>query len=460
MLLVGNMLRMLFTMLFVVYAARFLGVEDFGKFALAQNLVELCMSLSATGLGILVTRETAKHSQWLSHNFASALVLVVALSFVAGCGLLAFAQLANYAPDTRLLILIATCALVPGAAGLLAEAVLVALDEAGYVGIGTAAESFARIALGFAVLLLGFGLWSLFVVYIVSKVAQLLFYAWLLARRLPTIDWRVSLSTLRSLARAWRTFAFENWLSTLSQSLDVLLLSVFHGEAAVGIYEAARKLIRLGAVVARCLTTALFPLIARLYVDARDTFHELNLQSTKIILAAILPVVLGITLAAPQIVPFVYDREYADSIAVLQILAWMLIPQFLNPYLSHVLFARGEQRRSLIVATIALATFLIASAMLVPNWGAMGTAWASLISATAALGAYLMFTAAGTSSRALVAMLLKQAVAAAILCGFILLVKDSGVILPLIAGGALYAVLLIMLRIVQAGDFKLLQELR
>jgi O-antigen/teichoic acid export membrane protein len=460
MLLVGNVLRMLFTIAFVVYAARFLGVEGYGKFALAQNLVELSLSLSATALGILVTRETAKHAEWLSRNLSSALVLVCALCLVAGCGLVIFAQTANYAQDTRLAIFIATFALVPGAVSMLAEAVLVAFDRADYVGIGTAVESLLRVALGFCVLILGYGLLALFVVYVVSRSIQLIFYASLVVRRLPPIRWRVSFHSLRSLARDWRTFALENWLATLYQSLDVVFLSVFHGEAAVGIYEAAHKLIRLGAVAARCFTTAAFPVIARLYVHARDTFHQVNIQSTKFILAAMLPVAAGITLTAPQIVPFVFDREYAGSIAVLRVLAWLLIPQFLNPFLSHVLFARGEQRRSLVVAAIALAMFLASATVLIPRWGAVGTAWASLLAATTALCGYLAFVAAGTNGRAILAMLLRQLVAAGVLCGFMLLVDGSGVLLPLIAGGVLYAVLLFVLRIVQSADFKLLQELR
>jgi O-antigen/teichoic acid export membrane protein len=460
MLLAGNLLRMLLTMVFVVYAARFLGVEGYGKFALAQHLAEFALSLSATGLGILVTREVAKDAQWLRGNLPSALMIVLALSVAAGCALALFAYLADYAADTRLAILIATLALVPGAAAMLAEAVLVALDRSDAVGIGTAVESFVRVALGFALLGLGYGLVSLLVVFVITRAAQLLLYVLLLVARMPAIHWRVSFSSLKSLARSWWTFAAENWLSTLYLNLDVVLLSLFHGEAAVGIYEAARKLIRLGSVVARCFTTAVFPVIARLYVDAQHAFHHVNVHSAKYILAAILPVALGITLAAPQIVLFVFGTEYADSNAVLQVLAWILIPQFLNPFLSHVLFARGAEQRSLMVAAIALCVFLVAALLLIPEWAALGAAFASLIASLTALGCYLVFAVAGTSGREMMAMLGRQAVAAAVLSGFVLLVKDNGVVVPLILGGLLYAVLLVLLRIVRTSDFKLLEELR
>jgi O-antigen/teichoic acid export membrane protein len=460
MLLMGNMLRMLFTLTFVVYTARFLGVAGFGKYALAQNLIELTLGLSATGLGILVTRETAREARWLQRHLAPALVLVMGLSVASGGVLLLFARLAGYAPDTRLAVMIGALSLLPAAISVLAEAVLVALDRSKYVGLGIAAESFFRIALGFIVLVLGFGISGLFVVLIATRVGQLLFYAALLARQLPTVEWRVTSASLRALMRDWRVFACENWLSTLYLSLDVVLLSLFHGEAAVGIYEAAHKLIRFGSVAARCFTTAVFPTIARLHVDAKETFQKVNLHSIKYILAAILPVVIAITLLAPQIVLLVFDEQYAGSTPVLQILAWMLIPQFLNPFLSHVLFARSDQRQSLMVAAVALAAFLCAAMLLIPTWGAVGTAWSALLAATTALGCYLSFVAAGSTARNVAMLLVRLAVAGGILGGLILSMRGNGLVLPLIAGGAAYALSLVALRVVRASDFRLLQELR
>jgi O-antigen/teichoic acid export membrane protein len=460
MLLLGNMLRMLFTMAFVVYAARVLGVAGFGTYALAQNLIELALSLSATGLGILVTRETAREPRWLERNLAPALVLVMALSVVAGGVLVLLAGVAGYSADTRLALVIGVISLLPAGPSVLAEAILVALDKSKYVAAGIAGESLVRVAAGLILLLAGFGLASLFVVLIATRLMQLVFYACLLSRRLTAVEWGVTLRSLGALVREWRVFAFENWLSTLYLSLDVVFLSLFHGEAAVGIYEAAHKLIRFGAVAARCFTTAVFPYIARLHTEAKDMFDRVNLQSTRYILVAILPVAIVITLLAPQIVMVVFDQQYAGSVPVLQVLAWVLIPQFLNPFLSHVLFARGEQRQSLVVAAAALAVFLASAAMLIPTWGAVGTAYASLIAAITALGCYLWFVAAGSAGRIGPALLLRLAIAGGVLSGLVMLMRGYGTVLPLVVGSAAYVVALIVLRVVRTSDLKLLQELR
>jgi O-antigen/teichoic acid export membrane protein len=460
MLLAGTVVRMVFSFAFIIYAARYLGVEGFGKYALAQHYFELFLSLTATSLGILVTRETAKDAGWLRGNLAPAVVMVMLLSVAGGLLLSGIARLIGYAPDTRMAIYVAAVALLPGAVCSLAEAVFVAFEKAEFVAVGTAVESLARTVLGFAVLMLGYGLLSLLLVLVATRLLMLLLYSLLLVRRLPGGHWSWGRRAMRTLAGQWRVFAAENWLSTLYGNLDVVLLSIFQSEAAVGIYQAAWKLIRLGSVLAQSFATAVFPYISRLYVSSRDVFHQVNEQSLKYMLAVILPGVVGITVLADRIILLVYDAQYAASIPVLRVLAWILVPQFLNPYLSRVLFARGQQRQSLKVAAVGLTSFLALAAWLIPGWAAVGTAWASLASALIALGCYLVFCFYRAGGARLLAMLARQGVATGTLCG-LLYVMRAGQLLPaLAAGAALYVVLLFALRVVSAGDVKLLEQLR
>ena len=457
--LLGTVIRMGLAFAFVIVAARYFGVEGYGKFALTLNLFEMFLSLSATGMCILVTRETAKEHAWLARNLGAALLIVALLGLGAALVLAIVSQVAGYAPDTRMALCVASMALLPASISTLAEAIFVAWEKAEYVAAGTAGESLVRTGLCFVMLWLGFGLVSLFVVLIGTRVAQLGMYSILLLRRLPRVDWKAEPGTVKSLLRQWRVFAAENWLSTLSNGLDVFLLSLFHGEAAVGIYDAAWKLIRLSAVVARSFTTAVFPYIARLYVRAEDTFHQVNLHSIKYILAALLPIVICISVLAERIVLFLYGNAFASSVPVLQVLAWLMIPQFLNPFLSHILFARHEQHRSLIVAAVNLSAFVVVAFSLIPTFGPVGAAFAVLTAAMTAFGCYLAFCVWGRNVLNLVVILLRQAVAAGVLCTFVYCMRASDVFGVVLIGAALYVATLVVLRIVTWNDFKLLQEL-
>ena len=180
------------------------------------------------------------------------------------------------------------------------------------VALGVAVEGVVRISLWFAMLLSGYGLLSLFVVVIVTRVLQLGLYWCVLARRLPELRWRVRFVRIYAIVREWRVFAAETWIATIYLSLDTVLLSIFWGEAAVGMYDAACKVIRMGTVVAASFTTAVFPYISRLYVDVRDTFHQVSEQSIKYVLAGLLPVVLCISIFADQIVLLLFDQQFAE----------------------------------------------------------------------------------------------------------------------------------------------------
>jgi O-antigen/teichoic acid export membrane protein len=459
-LLAGTMLRMVFAFAFVVFAARFLGVEGYGKFALTQHLFELSLSLSATGLGILVTREVARDRNWLDRHLAPAAVFALLLG-VSAAGLLVIgATFAGYAPDTQRAICVAAIAVIPAALCALLEAIFVAFEKAELVAVGTALEGLVRIALCFAALLLGYELVSLFVILIVTRVAQLALYSLFLACRLPRIQWRFQTGELWSLSRTWLVFAGETWVATLYLSLDVVLLSLFWGEFAVGLYDAAWKLIRLGAVVANSFTTAVFPYISRLYVDARDTFHQLSQQSVKYILVMVVPAALCISVFAEPLVLFLFDGRYAESAPVLRVIAWMLIPQFLNPFLSRVLYARGQQGRSLAVSIVGLVVFVAVAFVLIPKFGAIGTAWTAVLSSYAALVCYLTFSTTGTHRRSIMMILLRQAAAILGLCLALFVVQHTQLVLALAACAVLYAGMLLGLRIVTLSDFKLMQELR
>lgn len=459
MLLLGTIVRMVFAFAFVIYVARYLGVAEYGKFALTQQYYDLCTSLCATGFCILVTREAAKNLSWLSRNLVPIGAIMIALSCFAAVLLAIIAWLAGYAPDTRVAIYIASVAIIPAALATVAEAIFIALQKSEWVAVGIAVEGVVRIALWFAVLLSGYGLLSLFVVLIATRAVQLGLYWYVLARRLPPIHWRVRFVRLWTIMRQWQVFAAESCVATIYLSLDTLFLSFFWGEAAVGMYDAACKLIRLGSVVAGSFVSAIFPYMSRLYVDSRDAFHQVSQQSTKYILAISVPVVLSMSIYADRIVLFLYDKQFADSAAVLRVVAWLLVPRFLNPFLSRVLYARDHQLRTLTVSVVGLVTFLALAFVLIPQYGPVGTAWTTIISSYAALACFIALVMAGTDYRPMMTILIRQTVAAIVLSLALLCMKNTQLLIMISGCSILYAAALIALRIVTITDFKLLQEL-
>ena len=456
----GTASAMVFSFAFVLYAARFLGVDGFGKYALARGYFELFLSLSATALSIVLTREIAKRPSWASQYLSASVMLVTVLTLVASGILVILAHVFGYAPDTRAAIYLACLALLPATISRVFQAAFVAFEKAEYVTYGTMLESILRTGLGLIALFMGYRLQALFRVLIVARMCMLSFYLACISRQVSKPHWYFDWAFLKQLVRDWRVFALENWLSNLFGSLDVIALSLFHGELAVGLYAAAGKILGLGSVVATSYTTVIFPYISRLFEESRDTFQRVSERSLRYMLALVLPGIVTIAILADRIIVLLYTDEYADSIPILRVLIWVLLLRFFNPFLSHILFARGEQRKSLQVAAISLAFYMPICLWFTRRWGGIGTAWALLLSVCVAFCLYFVFALRGEGAMRTLLMFGRTALAAVSLGAFLMVLRDTSLIPLLVSAGVLYVLLLLILRVPSSSDLELLRGLQ
>lgn len=449
---------MVISFAFVVYIARYLGVEGFGKYALAQRYFELFMSLSATGLAIYITREIAKQREQLPTYLNAALLMVVVLTVVADLILISLGEIFHYAPDTRMAINLVAIALFPATIGAILEAVFIAHEKAEYVSYGLVGEGIFYNGLAFLALWLGYGMLSLFVVLVITRFLLLFFYIYWMPRQIASFQWNLQWPVVWRVFREWRVFALENWISTIYGGLDVIVLSSFQGEFAVGIYVAAQKLLRLGSIIAGSYTTAMFPYMSRLFAESKDVFKQFSESSLKYMLAFILPLAITIAVLADKIIVMLYTDKYLGSIIVLRILAGLLILEFFNLFLSHVLFARSEQRRSLYVAIIRILTFAAISFVLIPRWAEVGAAWSLLLTSIVAFIFYFTFMLQGERVGQMLLKLAHTLPAAAVLVIFFLVMKDLQLIPLVLVGGIVYVIFLFVFRVVSTNDLRMLRS--
>ncbi|MEZ6091535.1 MAG: flippase [Pirellulaceae bacterium] len=390
MLLAGTMTRMIASFVFVIYCSAILGVDGFGIFTIATHYLDLFMSLTAAAVGILLTRDIARWPRHLNQLLGTAVALVCLLAGLSPLIMYGISRMFGYSAETHDAMMIAAMALIPAAIAIVLEAVFVALERAEFVTIGSAIDSIVRIGLGVAVLALGYGLnglmWSLVVVRVLLCIAYLI-----MLRRLVVVRLTFHRRRAFRFIRRWRVFAAENWMATIYTNLDVILLSWLSGEHAVGLYSAAWKIVRLGTVVAKSYTTAIYPVMSRMFSQSRDSFDNLYRHTIRIMCTLALPAIAVITVIPDRMIDLIFEPEYAEAAAVLQVLIWVLLIEFLNPFLSHVLFAQGKQERSMIVAAISLSVNLVATYLLIESFGAVGAAAGTILGGFVATCCYLSF---------------------------------------------------------------------
>lgn len=390
MLLAGTLLKMVASFAFVLYCADQMGVEGFGKYSIAIHYFELFLGLMATAAGIMLTRDLARWPRHGQSLITSALILVYLLWIAVPAGLWLVGWAFGYSSDTRWALLLASLALVPAAACSVFEAVFVAKERAEFVTLGTATESFARILLSASALWLGYGLLSLVMVIVIVRFLMLFAYSIGLAR-LGLLGWEFHRGRTKRFMLRWRVFAAENWMAAIYTNLDMVVLSWLSGEVSAGLYSAAWKIVRLGAVVAKSYTTAIFPVMSRLYAKSRSAFSDLHQHSIRGMCIIALPAIAVVSVIPDRIVNLLFNPEFANAANILRVLIWVMLIEFLNPFLSHLLFAQGQQHKSMHVAAISLSINLVATYFLVLRFDAVGAAIATVLGGLVATICYSWF---------------------------------------------------------------------
>jgi O-antigen/teichoic acid export membrane protein len=420
----GKLLVMALSFVFLLSAARVLGVEGFGRYALIRTYFDLLLSISATGLSLLITREIAKTPASAPAYFGAAAPLTLGVAVLFGGLLILVFPLMGYGPDVRATLWLACLALVPASLALLSEAVFVAIAKAQYVMWGTFAEGLLYTGIGLALLWSGYGLRTLFTVLVATRTCLALAYSALLRRQFGHVYRSSSWVFIKELCRDWRLFALENWLVNLTASIDILVLSTFHREAAVGLYAAAGKINNFGAPLVASFTSAMFPYMSRLYGESTQAFRRVSEDSLKYMLAVAFPGVVVIAIFADRVILTLYGEAYAAAVPVLRIVIWVFVLNFVNPFLSHLLFARGEVAKSLRVAAVTFVVFLGFCLFLVPRWGALGAAWALLATRTVAC---VLYSAAAFRPQPTLVLIMfgRTGIAAASLAAFLTLWRQA-----------------------------------
>lgn len=187
--------------------------------------------------------------------------------------------------------------------------------------------------------------------------------------------------------RMWGAITRESWPLAVTALLimvylraDQLLLSQMSSSGALGNYAAAVSLVEKMAGIAGLVLMPMLPIISRL-VNESDLhrFWSVYKQAAEAVLLLLLPIALGFSLFASDIVGLFFGTQYAGAVPALRILAWAAVVANLGSVYSVAVTALGRQRILLLIALISAGLNVIANMLLIPLWSITGAAVASLL---------------------------------------------------------------------------------
>jgi O-antigen/teichoic acid export membrane protein len=363
----------------VVVAVRWLGPEEYGRYAWAVAFAELLKLFVDLGTHQLLVREVAARPARLLGQLRATLKLkaVVALVVLALVFLIGWA--AGYRADMRPIVGLALVAMVLNSYAELWQAVFRGLERMSLAAAARFVHAVFRVGVGVVVVVAGGGVRGLITVYLLSALVHFVL-SWALSRGplRQEMVWAEP-PRLSALLREAAPLSLVVVFVTLYSSLGRLLVGFMRSDVEVGWYDAAFKLVGNLGVVASVVSQVALPVMSRSWGKAPAAFGEVVEKSFKFLVSFALPLGVGGSLLGTPLVLFFYGRECEPAGGALAILAWVVSAIFMSSVFYHLLIATRRQRLLAYLTGVGALANLVLNLVAIPLWGFMGAAVSALI---------------------------------------------------------------------------------
>jgi O-antigen/teichoic acid export membrane protein len=439
---VGRFVNLVLGVFVTILVVRSLGDERFGEWSSLLALIALTLAICDLGLRQVAVRRAAADPPTEPAWIGALVQLRFLLSLVA------------FALSVVVVLVIATDAEMRDAGLVLSATLLLAALG----GLRAILQLRVRNDLDIAVITLNSVVWGAAVVVVFTTDGGLVELAlgFLLALvasdvLLVIVALRHGRVQLRRVGDRWpemlRTgipIAIGSALVLSYGRIDQILVLELAGASDAGLYGAAYRIFDQSQFVAVSVTTTMFPLLAASYAADVARYRLLLQTSTEVLLAAVLGGLAFVAASGEELVVLLFGSEFGPTSDALTLLIAALVPVSFGYLLGMLVILTGSQSRFVIVASLGLLLNVTLNLVLLPSYGFIAAAWATL--ATEVLVAGMTWFLVRGKSPAMPTWGRIPRIAAAAVGGFglvaLLEAFDVQVVASLVIFGVYYAVAL------------------
>ena len=362
---------------------RILLPADFGIVAMAFSFVALAQLLSAFGFDVaLIHKQDAKEA-----HYHSAWTLNVTLGVVIALVTLAAAQpVADFYNTPDVFWVVCALALMPIIGG---------CENIGVVAFRKDLDfdkefrfQVSRKIIGFAVTVpLALWLRSYWALVAGSLAARLA--GTITSYLVHSFRPRFSIAEARSLLHFSRWLLLNNVLGLLKERLSDFTIGRLAGPAALGVYNVTYEFSNLPTTqIGAPINRALLPGFAKL--NELSALQSAYRNAMGMLAIVAIPAAAGIMAVAPYFIPVVLGSKWLDGVPLMEVLALSGAFLMFQASICSVLIARGYPGTVTGANAVFVALLLCFLLLLAPRFGALGAAYAALLTTTLTMPVYLI----------------------------------------------------------------------
>ena len=454
----GNVIFRLISLVVIIYLARYLGTTGFGKYNFVFAYLAFFGIIADLGLQTILVREMSRNSSMAPKLIGNAYIIRLILTVFAVVLSMIVITLMSYPEDTTSYIYIAAFTLLFMSFSDFYTAIFQANLKMEY-------SIFAK--LSFKILSAILILWIIFshgtltqvmIVLVFSEMVRTL-VSYLFSRKFVRPQFDIDFKLLKYFLKESLPIALSGIIWVIYYNIDIVMLSSMKGDAPVGIYSAPYRLSEPLIFIPQALMISLFPIMSESFKNSKDRLIKSYRLSFKYLLIISIPIVIGTTLIADKIILLIYDASFVNSTSVLQILIWALVFASVNSVLLTLLISMDKQKLNTLSTGLCAIVNITLNLILIPILSYNGAAIATVATNIVLFVASFYFVSKYLHVLPVHEIVIKPAISGLIMGTFVYYFVDVNMFLLVPLAAVVYLIALLALKTFTEEDIDLVKKI-
>ncbi|MEI6400319.1 MAG: flippase [bacterium] len=364
----------------IIYAARLLGSAGWGVFSYAISIGGLVMIFSDIGLGGLLTREIIQKKEDHQSFIATVLFIKTILLIISGFLIVIIGPTISHIPEANVLFpLIAVVMFFD------------AIRETGF-SLNRAYEKmewemFIKTIVNGLILIIGILLiknkptaQSIAIAYAIGSAIGTIAVIAMLKKYIKDFWVPINIRLTKKIMQITWPFAFVALIGTILGNTDIYMLGLWKNADEIGLYASVQRIQQFILIIPSMIATATFPILSRLAHTDKNHFSFTLGKTISMTMLVGLPIAFGGMLLSKELILLIFGAGYIEAVPIMYTLMFMLIFSFPLISLSNAIFSYNKQRVLAPIYITGVGINIILNALLIPTFGATGSAVATLLS--------------------------------------------------------------------------------
>jgi O-antigen/teichoic acid export membrane protein len=377
-----RILRIIISFVVTIFVVRYLGPKDFGLYSYVLSFFWLFGSLSTIGLESISTREIVKKPNRKDEINGTVFFLRLAGSITAIVFIGITLLVTGEETYTAVLILIASGSFL-----------FQSFSVIEYYFRGKVEAKFNAYALSASVILssilkvililiktpLIFFIFTVVFEYLALAIGLVLVYHF---NKLSIFNWKYSKELASSLLKDSWPLMLSGIVVMIYMRIDQIMIKHMINEEAVGYYAVAVRLCEAWYFIPVTLCNSIFPAIVNAK-NVSEEFYNNRMQKLYDLLTWLaIGIAVPVTVFSSQIIQLLFGNEFSAASPVLTIYIWAGVAVFLGVASSQYLINENLTKLSFIRSFVGMVINVALNFILIPEYGIIGSAVATLVSYT------------------------------------------------------------------------------